>query len=138
VALAGREPRARTTLVGNHPLMKAAIVAATIGGALAIIEGLLLIVLGSLAGLAENPDSEAARTDGFLVLALGGIILVAVLTARRWPIVIAAACASTAAIGFLIENALWIFAAACLVAAAALAVISKRGELRLAKNARPP
>jgi hypothetical protein len=35
-----------------------------------------------------------------------------------------------AAIGFLIENALWVFAAAFLLAAAALAVISKRDELR--------
>jgi hypothetical protein len=104
--------------------MKAAIVAAAIGGILGIVEGLLLIVLGSLAGLAENPESEAARTDGYLVLALGGLVLVAVFAARRWPIVLAAACASTAAAGFLIENALWIFAAAFLVAAAAFAVIS--------------
>jgi hypothetical protein len=41
-------------------------------------------------------------------------------------------------IGFLVENALWIFAAAFLLAAAALAVISNRGELRFAnRNAKP-
>ena len=55
--------------------MKAAIVAAAIGGGLAVVEGLLLI-----------------------------------------------------------ENALWIFPAAFLVAAAALAVISKRRELRFASS----
>ena len=46
--------------------------------------------------------------------------------------------AAAAAIGFLVENALWVFAAAFLLSAAALAVISKRGELRLAnQNAKP-
>ena len=44
--------------------MKAAIVAAAIGGTLAVAEGLLLIVLGSLGGLAENPDAEAVISDG--------------------------------------------------------------------------
>jgi uncharacterized iron-regulated membrane protein len=39
-------------------VMKAAIVAAIIGGTLAVVEGLLLIVLGSLAGLAENPEER--------------------------------------------------------------------------------
>jgi hypothetical protein len=117
---------------------KAASVAATIGGILAIVEGLLLIVLGSLGGLAENPEGETAMNDGFLVLALGGIILVAVFAAWRWPLVLAAACASTAAAGFLVENALWVFAAAFLLVAAALAVLSKRGELRFAnRNTKP-
>jgi hypothetical protein len=118
--------------------MKAANVAATIGGVLAIVEGLLLIVFGSLAGLAENPEGEAAMTDGYLVLALGGLILVAVFAARRSPIVLAAVCASTAAVGFLVENALWVFAAAFLLAAAAFAVVSKRGELQFAnRNTKP-
>ena len=43
--------------------MKAAIVAAAIGGCLAVLEGLLLIVLGGLAGLAENRESEATVTE---------------------------------------------------------------------------
>jgi hypothetical protein len=114
--------------------MKAAIVAAAIGGCLAIVEGLLLIVLGGLAGLAENRESEATVTGGFVVVALGAIVLIAVFVARRRPFVLAAASAATAAVGFLVENALWIFAAAFLVAAAALVVISKRGELRFASS----
>jgi hypothetical protein len=118
--------------------MKAAIVAAAIGGCLAIVEGLLLIVLGGLAGLAENRESEATVTGGFVVVALGAIVLIAVFVGRRRPFVLAAASAATAAVGFLVENALWIFAAAFLVAAAALVVISKRGELRFAnRNAKP-
>jgi hypothetical protein len=107
--------------------MKAAIVVAAIGGGLALVEGLLLVVLGGLAGLAENPEGEPTMTDGYVVLALGGIVLAAVFAARRWPIVLAVACGSTAALGFLVENALWVFAAAFLLAAAALALISKRG-----------
>lgn len=118
--------------------MKAAIVAAAIGGALAVVEGLLLIVLGSVAGLAENPAGEAAMTDGYVVLALGAIVLTAVLVARRWPFVIAVTTAAAAALGFLVENALWVFAAAFLLAAAALAVISKRGELRFANRQAKP
>jgi hypothetical protein len=114
--------------------MKAAIVAAAIGAGLAVVEGLLLIVLGGLAGLAENREGEATVTGGFVVLALGAIVLTAVLVARRRPFVLAAACTATAAAGFLIENALWIFAAAFLVAAAALAVIATRGELRFASS----
>jgi hypothetical protein len=114
--------------------MKAAIVAAAIGGCLAIVEGLLLIVLGGLAGLAENRESEATVTGGFVVVALGAIVLIAVFVGRRRPFVLAAASAATAAVGFLVENALWIFAAAFLVAAAALAVISTRGELRFARS----
>jgi hypothetical protein len=94
--------------------MKAAIVAAAIGGGLAVVEGLLLIVLGGLAGLAENRESEATVTGGFVVLALGAIVLTAVLVARRRPFVLAATSTATAAAGFLIENALWIFAAASL------------------------
>lgn len=119
-------------------MRKAAIVAAAIGGALAAVEGLLLIVLGSLAGLAENPEGEAAQTDGYVVLALGVIVLAAVFVARRWPFVLAVITAATAAIGFLVEDPLWLFAAAFLFAAAALAVFSKRGELRFAsRNAKP-
>lgn len=114
--------------------MKAAILAAAIGGTLAAVEGLLLIVLGSLAGLAENPEGEAAMTDGYLVLALGAIVLTAVFLARRSPFVLAVATAATAGVGFLVENALWVFAAAFLLVAAALAVISKRGDLRLANR----
>ena len=118
--------------------MKAAIVAAGIGGTLAVVEGLLLIVLGSLGGLAENPEGEPTMTDGYVVLALGAIVLTAVFVARQWPFVLAVATAATAAVGFLVENALWVFAAAFLLAAAALAAISKRGELRFAsRNAKP-
>jgi hypothetical protein len=118
--------------------MKAAIVAAAIGATLAVVEGLLLVVLGSLAGLAENPEGDPAQTDGYVVLALGVIVLSAIFVARRWPFVLAVTTAATAAIGFLVENALWPFAAAFLFAAAALAVISKRGELRFAnRNAKP-
>jgi hypothetical protein len=117
---------------------KAAIVAAAIGGTLAAVEGLLLIVLGSLAGLAKNPEGEAAMTDGYVVLALGAIVLAAVFVARRWPFLLPVTSASAAAIGFLVENALWVFAAAFLLAAAALAVFSKRDELRSAhRNAKP-
>ena len=67
--------------------MKAAIVAATIGGTVAVVEGLLLIVLGSLARLAKNPEGEASMTDGYLVLALGAIVLAAVFgrSARQAP-----------------------------------------------------
>jgi len=114
--------------------MKAAIVAAAIGGGLAVVQGLLLIVLGGLAGLAENRESGATVTGGFVVLALGAIVLMTVLVARRRPFVLVAASTATAAVGFLIENALWIFAAAFLVAAAAFAVISTRGELRFARS----
>ena len=110
--------------------MKAAIVAAAIGGGLAVVEGLLLIVLGSLAGLAENREGEATVTGGLVVLALGASVLMAVFVARRSPFVLAAVSAAAAAAGFLVENALWIFAAAFLVSAAALAVISTRGEPR--------
>lgn len=48
--------------------MRAALVAAALGGTLAVVEGLLLIVLGSLAGLAENPEGEAATSDGYVTL----------------------------------------------------------------------
>lgn len=114
-------PRAR--------VMKAAIIAAAIGGTLAVLEGLLLIFLGSLAGLAENPESEPARTDGYAVLGLGGLVLAAVFTARRSQLVLPAVCLSIAAIGFLVENALWVFPAAFLLAAAVLAVVSNHGEV---------
>lgn len=118
--------------------MKAAIVAAAIGGTLAVAEGLLLIVLGSLGGLAENPDAEAVITDGYVVLALGAIVLTTVLAARRWPFVLAVATAASAALGFLVANVLWVFAAAFLLGAAALAVISRGGELRFAnRNGKP-
>jgi hypothetical protein len=111
-------------------VVRAAIVAAVIGGTLALVEGLLLIVLGGLGGLAENPEGETAMTDGYFVLALGTIVLTAVFVARRWPLVLAVATAATAAVGFFVENALWVFAAAFLLAAAGLAFVSKRGELR--------
>jgi hypothetical protein len=70
--------------------MKAATVVAGIGGVLAAVGGLLLIALGSLAGLAENPEGEATRTGGWIVLTLGALILTAVFVARRWPFVLAA------------------------------------------------
>jgi hypothetical protein len=58
--------------------------------------------------------------------------------AGRWPFLLPVTSASAAAIGFLIENALWVFPAAFLLAAAALAVISERAELRPAhRNAKP-
>ena len=112
--------------------MKAAIVAAVIGGTFAVVEGLLLVVLGSLAGLAENPEGDAAKTDGYVVLALGAIVLTAVLVAQRWPLLLAGTTAAAAAVGFLVENALWVFAAVFLFAAAALGVVSNRGDLRFA------
>jgi hypothetical protein len=118
--------------------MKAAVVAAAIGGTLAVVEGLLLVVLGSLGGLADNPEGEAAMTDGYVVLAFGAIVLAAIFVARRWLFVLSVVSASAAAVGFLVENALWVFAAAFLLAAAAFAAISKRGELRFAnRNAKP-
>jgi hypothetical protein len=119
-------------------VMKAALVTATIGGTLAVVEGLMLLVLGSLAGLAENPKGEAAMNDGYVVIALGAIVLTAVFAARRWPFVLAVASGGTAAVGFLVDNALWVFAAVFLLAAAALVVISKRGDLRLASEAPGP
>jgi len=118
--------------------MKAGIVAAAIGGTVAVVEGLLLIALGSLAGLAKNPEGEAAMTDGYVSLALGAIVLTAVFAARRWPFLLAATTAAIAAVGFLFENPLWIFAAAFLFAAAALGVISKRGDLRFANRKADP
>ena len=69
--------------------MKAGIVAAAMGGTVAVVEGLLLIALGSLAGLAKNPEGEAAMTDGYVSLALGAIVLTAVFAARRWPFLLA-------------------------------------------------
>lgn len=106
--------------------------AAAIGGALAVTEGLLLIVLGSLAGLAENPEGETARRDGYVVLTLGAIVLTAVFVTRRRPLLLAGTTAVVAALGFLVENALWIFTAGFLFAAAALVVIAQRGNLRFA------
>ena len=112
----------------------AAIVAAAIGGCLAVVEGVLLIVLGSVAGLAENPEGDAAMTDGYVVLALVVIVMTTVFFARRRPLVLAVTTAVTAAGGFLVENALWIFAAVFLFAAAALTIVSRRGELRSARR----
>jgi len=63
--------------------MKAGIVAAAIGGTVAVVEGLLLIALGSLAGLANNPEGEAAMTDGYVSLAPGAIVLTASDSVRR-------------------------------------------------------
>jgi hypothetical protein len=110
-------------------LLRATIAAAAIGGSLAVVEGLLLIALGSLGGLAENPEGETAMTDGYVVAALGVIVLAAVFLARRSPLVLSVATAATAAFGFLVDNALWIFAAVFLFAAAALGLVSNR-ELR--------
>jgi hypothetical protein len=95
-----------------------------------LVEGLLLIVLGGLGGLADNPEAETAMTDGYVVLAFGATVLTAVFVARRWPLVLAVATAATAGVGFLVKNARWVFAAAFLLAAAALAFVSKRRELR--------
>jgi hypothetical protein len=113
--------------------MKAATVAAAVGGTLAVAQGMLLIVLGSLAGLAENPAGGGARTGGVVLLALGAIALTAVFAARRSPLVLAVTTAATAAVGFLVENPLWVFAAAFLFAAAVLGVISTRAPTRPAK-----
>ena len=111
-------------------MVRAAIVAAGIGGTLALVEGLLLIVLGGLGGLADNPEGETAVTDGYVVLALGAIVLTVVLVARQAPLALAVVTAAAAAVGFLVDNPLWVFAAAFLLAAAAVALVSKRGELR--------
>ena len=92
-------------------------------------EGLLLIVLSSLAGLAQNLDGEAAMTDGF-VLGLGVVVLATVLVARRSLLVLTITTAAAAGAGFLVENALWIFAAAFLLAGAALGFIARHRALR--------
>jgi hypothetical protein len=113
-------------------VLKASIVASTIGGGLAVVEGLLLIVLGNLADLAENPAGETAIRDGYVALALGVIVLTAVFVTRRRPLLLAAATAAAAALGFLVENALWIFAAGFLFAAAALGIMAHRSDLRSA------
>lgn len=91
-----------------------------------MVEGLLLIAVGSLGGLAENPEGQTAMTDGYVVSALGTIVLIAVVLARRSPLVLAVATAAAAALGFLVDNALWIFAAIFLFAAAALGFVSNR------------
>jgi hypothetical protein len=70
-----------------------------------LVEGLLLIVLGGLGGLADNPEAETAMTDGYVVLAFGATVLTAVFVARRWPLVLAVATAATAGVGFLVKNA---------------------------------
>jgi hypothetical protein len=117
--------------------MRAANVAAAVGGTLAVVEGLLLIVLGGLGGLAGNPEGQPTMTDGYIVLALGVIALAAVFVARRSPVVLAVAATATAAAGFLVENALWVFAAGFLLAASALAVISKRRTRFAGGNTKP-
>ena len=119
-------------------MTKAALVAAVVGGTLAMVEGLLLIVLGGLAGLAVNPEGETALTEGYVLLGLGAIVLTAVFVGRRWPVVLAVTTAATAVIGFFVESALWAFAAAFLLAATALVVISKRGQLRFADRGAKP
>jgi hypothetical protein len=118
--------------------MKAAMVSAAIGGTLAAAEGLLLVLLGGLAGLAENREGEAARSDGYMVLALAAIVLTAAFAARGRPFLLAAASAVSAAAGFLVDNPLWIFAAVFLIAAAVLAVISRRDALRFANRGAKP
>ena len=112
----------------------AAVVSAAIGATLAVVEGVLMIALGSLGGLADNPEGEAALTGGYVVLALGAVVLAFVFVARGRPLVLALVTALAAAIGFGVENALWIFVAVFLFAAAAFAVISRRGEHRLANR----
>jgi hypothetical protein len=79
--------------------MKAAIVAAAIGGSLAVVEGLLLVVLDSLAGLGEESRGrKTALTDGFVLLALGATVLTAVFVARQWPLVLGVTTAATAVV----------------------------------------
>jgi hypothetical protein len=124
--------RAPFGLTISPGVMTAALVASTIGGALAVVEGLLQIVLGSLAGLAENPEGETAASGGYAVFALGAIVLPAVFLTRRRPLLLASATAAAAALGFLVENALWIFAAGFLLATAAFAIIAQRGDPRTA------
>jgi hypothetical protein len=124
--------RAPFGLTISPGVMTAALVASTIGGALAVVEGLLQIVLGSLAGLAENPEGETAASGGYAVFALGAIVLPAVVLTRRRPLLLASATAAAAALGFLVENALWIFAAGFLLATAAFAIIAQRGDPRTA------
>jgi hypothetical protein len=124
--------RAPFGLTISPGVMTAALVASTIGGALAVVEGLLQIVLGSLAGLAENPEGETAASGGYAVFALDAIVLPAVFLTRRRPLLLASATAAAAALGFLVENALWIFAAGFLLATAAFAIIAQRGDPRTA------
>jgi hypothetical protein len=116
---------------------KAAVVAAAIGGCLAVVEGLLLIVLGGLAGLAKNQDGETAMADGYVVLALGIIVPAAPFFAPRSPLVLAVTTAVSVVLGFVAENALRVFAAAMLFAAAALAIVPTLGELRSSSRSRP-
>ena len=111
-------------------MTRAAYVSAGIGGAVAVVEGLLLIALGSLAGLADNPEGEPAMTDGFVVLAIGGLVLATVFAARQRVLLLASATAAGGVIGFVVENPLWIFAAVFLFVAAALALISNWGHRR--------
>jgi hypothetical protein len=118
--------------------MRTAIVSATIGGTLAVIEGFLLIVLGGLAGLADNPEGDTAAASGYVVLALGAVVLTAAFVTRGRPFLLATTTVLTAAAGFLVENALWLFAAIFLFGAAALALASMRADSRVADRSAGP
>ena len=85
-----------------------------------------------------DPEGEAASTEGYILLALGAIVLTAVFVGRRWPFVLAVTTGATAVIGFFVESVLWAFAAAFLLAATALVVISRCGELGFANRGAKP
>jgi hypothetical protein len=105
---------------------RAATVTGTVGGVLATLEGLLLLTLGGLSGLAENDEAGSAIRAGRITLVLGIVVLGGIGLERRNPIVIAAICGGSAAVGFLGYAPLWVFAAAPLAAAAILALLSLR------------
>jgi hypothetical protein len=107
-------------------LLKAAVICGLIGGAVAIAFGILFIVLGGLAGLAENPDGQDAVDVGRVLLLLGLVAVAGVFAARNRPVWLAAIVVVVAALGFLVDRVLWPFVAAILAATAALSLLSLR------------
>ena len=56
-----------------------------LGGTLTASWALLMIGLGALGGLADNPSGPELMEDGYVVLALAGLALAAgFITRRRW------------------------------------------------------
>ena len=58
-------------------------VALILGGTLIAAWALLMIGLGALGGLADNPAGPELMEDGYVVLAVGGLALAAGFVARR-------------------------------------------------------
>jgi hypothetical protein len=107
-------------------LLKAAVICGLIGGALAIAVGMLSIVLGGLAGLAENPGGQDAVNSGQALLLLGLVAVAGVFAARARPVWLAAIVVVVAGLGLLVDRVLWPFVAAMLAATAALSLLSLR------------